>query len=194
MRLISDGPFAGLGDGHFGAIYADPPWHYVTYNGKRSSRSPRYQTMTLDAIQALPVCHLARNPSWLFLWTSPPFLALSLATMRAWGFRYSSTFTVWVKTTKDGRPRKGLGRTSRKSCEFVLLGKIGQPKILFCPDEILMACPREHSRKPAQVAERIEQFCPGPRIELFARESRPGWVSWGDQRTLFDAPAHGVAH
>jgi N6-adenosine-specific RNA methylase IME4 len=29
-------------------------------------------------------------------------------------------------------------------------------------------------------------FCPGPRINLFARESREGWVGYGDQATLFD--------
>ena len=27
----------------------------------------------------------------------------------------------------------------------------------------------------------------GPYLELFARQSRPGWDRWGDQAALFDA-------
>lgn len=27
----------------------------------------------------------------------------------------------------------------------------------------------------------IEQSSPGPRVELFAREERAGWVVWGDE-------------
>jgi N6-adenosine-specific RNA methylase IME4 len=45
---------------------------------------------------------------------------------------------------------------------------------------------REHSRKPDEVRDRIERLLPGPRIELFARTTSPGWDSWGDQTSLFD--------
>jgi N6-adenosine-specific RNA methylase IME4 len=53
--------------------------------------------------------------------------------------------------------------------------------------EVVLAPVREHSRKPAEVYRRIERFCAGPRIELFARERRPGWISWGDEIGRFDA-------
>jgi N6-adenosine-specific RNA methylase IME4 len=53
--------------------------------------------------------------------------------------------------------------------------------------EIVLAPVREHSRKPSEVYRRIERFCAGPRIELFARERRPGWISWGDEIDRFDA-------
>ena len=29
---------------------------------------------------------------------------------------------------------------------------------------------------------RVERFCAGPYCELFARQSRPNWATWGDQR------------
>jgi N6-adenosine-specific RNA methylase IME4 len=40
---------------------------------------------------------------------------------------------------------------------------------------------REHSRKPAEAYDIIEACSPGPRLELFARGSREGWVVWGDE-------------
>ena len=51
--------------------------------------------------------------------------------------------------------------------------------------ELIIAPVREHSRKPDEVYERIEEYCDGPYLELFARNRRPGWVSWGDQVDLF---------
>jgi len=40
---------------------------------------------------------------------------------------------------------------------------------------------REHSRKPDEQYAIIEACSPGPYLELFARGSRAGWTSWGDQ-------------
>ena len=40
---------------------------------------------------------------------------------------------------------------------------------------------REHSRKPGELYYLIEACSPGSRLELFARGSRPGWTTWGDQ-------------
>src|SRR5436853_6655077 len=45
---------------------------------------------------------------------------------------------------------------------------------------------REHSRKPDCVRERIERLVAGPYLELFARETKPGWDCWGNQLALFD--------
>jgi N6-adenosine-specific RNA methylase IME4 len=36
------------------------------------------------------------------------------------------------------------------------------------------------------VRERIERLVAGPYVELFARETKPGWHCWGDQAGLFD--------
>ena len=38
---------------------------------------------------------------------------------------------------------------------------------------------REHSRKPDEQYEIIEDCSPGRYLELFARYPRDGWVSWG---------------
>lgn len=49
---------------------------------------------------------------------------------------------------------------------------------------------REHSRKPDEVRDRIVALMGDvPRIELFARQSAPGWDSWGNESTKFDQEA-----
>jgi hypothetical protein len=48
---------------------------------------------------------------------------------------------------------------------------------------------REHSRKPDCVRDRIERLVLGPYLELFARETKPGWDCWGNQVALFDRGA-----
>jgi N6-adenosine-specific RNA methylase IME4 len=40
---------------------------------------------------------------------------------------------------------------------------------------------REHSKKPDEVYERIEKLLEGPYIELFARNKKDNWSSWGNQ-------------
>lgn len=46
---------------------------------------------------------------------------------------------------------------------------------------ILQTQKREHSRKPDEIYDIVEQCSPGPYLELFARHNRPGWVQWGDE-------------
>ena len=41
--------------------------------------------------------------------------------------------------------------------------------------------PTKHSAKPQEMYELIESRSQGPYLELFARNSRPGWSSWGDE-------------
>lgn len=48
---------------------------------------------------------------------------------------------------------------------------------------------REHSRKPEESRDRVEQLVAGPYLELFARSTRPGWVSWGNETAKFDRVA-----
>jgi N6-adenosine-specific RNA methylase IME4 len=38
-----------------------------------------------------------------------------------------------------------------------------------------------HSKKPYSFYDLIEKVSPGPRVELFAREHRNGWQSFGDE-------------
>jgi N6-adenosine-specific RNA methylase IME4 len=46
---------------------------------------------------------------------------------------------------------------------------------------IIKTMKREHSRKPDEQYELIESCSPGDYLELFARGSREGWATWGNQ-------------
>lgn len=179
-------------DKKYAAILADPPWTYSCFSPKGEGRSAlqHYSTMGLDGICALPVPNICARDCHLFLWVPGPNLPQALQVMAAWGFAYSGTGFVWVKTRKDGQPAIGMGHTTRKSAEFCLLGRKGSPKRLSkAVREVIMAPRREHSRKPDETYGRIEAYCVGPRIELFARTSWPGWDSWGNEVGKFEAVA-----
>jgi N6-adenosine-specific RNA methylase IME4 len=45
---------------------------------------------------------------------------------------------------------------------------------------------REHSRKPDELYNIIEECSPGPFLELFARGTRPDWHQWGNQVEDYD--------
>jgi len=49
-------------------------------------------------------------------------------------------------------------------------------------------------RKPDGIHERIERLVAGPYLELFARQSRPGWTTWGNEATKFDRPYDAAAN
>lgn len=187
--------FTGLKKGHYASICLDPPWKFKVRSTKGEGRNPPYRTMTIPEITALPVQELAAKDCFLFLWTTGPHLKDSLAILSAWGFRYSAMAFVWIKTNPtaghlfyDSKSwHVGMGYTTRKNAEFCLLGKRGNPRRLSKNvHELLIAPRREHSRKPAEFYERVVKFCDGPRADVFSREDRAGFDSFGDQAGKFN--------
>jgi N6-adenosine-specific RNA methylase IME4 len=84
----------------------------------------------------------------------------------------------------------GMGYWTRANSEPCLLATRGKPKRLDAVVRMgIIESRREHSRKPDCVHERIERLVAGPYLELFARQSRPGWTSWGNEATKFDEAA-----
>ena len=81
----------------------------------------------------------------------------------------------------------GLGYWTRANCEQCLLATKGNPKRVGKDvKRLLIDKRREHSRKPDQIYNRIENLVKGPYLELFARNTKKGWDSWGNQVGLFD--------
>jgi N6-adenosine-specific RNA methylase IME4 len=199
MTLPSDHIFSGLPAHNAGAILADVPWNFRSFTDTISNRDPRrhYRTMSLAEISALPVADLAAKDCHLFFWTTWPFMPMAFAIIAAWGFKYSSDAFVWTKLkakcarlTSESDFHVGLGHTTRKNTEICLLARRGSPRRLNRDvRELLVAPRREHSRKPDEIYGRIERYASGPYVELFARQSRPGWASWGDESNKFDGEA-----
>lgn len=173
--------------GGFRTVLADPPWRF---GNRRSGMSPesglrhRYATMALDDICALPVESVAADNAHLYLWVPSAMLPEGLKVMQHWGFRYTTNIT-WLKTRMDGEPDgSGVGFYFRNATESLLFGVRGSLRTLPAArsmTNVISARRREHSRKPTEQYWLIEQASPGPRLELFAREGRAGWVVWGDE-------------
>ena len=185
--------FDDLQRNHFGLIAADCPMRFKAGKSNRSIEN-HYPTMPLGDIKALPVYELAADDCALLLWTSPPFLAQSLAIMAAWRFRFVSIGFTWLKLRRHAADEmfmdkdvfRSLGHTTRKSSEVCLLGKRGRPpRLNKNVQEVILAARREHSRKPQQFFDRCEKLYPGPYLELFGRQQRKGWTVWGNQSDKF---------
>lgn len=175
--------------GGFGLIMADPPWHYEMRSEKGEAKSPQahYDTMTVDEIKALPVEALAAPNCLLFLWAVGPMLPQALDVMSAWGFTFK-TQGQWSKVTKNGKQTFGTGYILRNAGEPFLIGTRGAPKTV-CKSvrNVIIGEARGHSRKPEIAYAVCEKLMPeARRLDLFSRQSRRDWVSWGDEKTKFD--------
>lgn len=192
-------PFTDLPRGHYKAILADPPWAFRTYSGSDvvpARGEQPYRTMSIDDICSLPVSSIADNHCVLFMWTCWPVLKDSFKVIEAWGFTYKTCAFSWMKAdpyrlfADDKTPFAGMGYWTRANTEPCLLATRGKPKRINADvRQGIIAPRREHSRKPDDIHGRIERLVAGPYIELFARQSRPGWTTWGNQSTKFDEVA-----
>jgi N6-adenosine-specific RNA methylase IME4 len=168
-------------------VLADPPWRFQNRTGKVAPehvRLARYRTMDFGEIGALPVGEAVGEKGHLYLWVPNALLAEGLEVMRQWGFTYKTNL-VWFKVRKDGGPDgRGVGFYFRNVTELILFGVKGSRRTL-APGRrqvnLFAERKREHSRKPEQLYDIIEQCSPGPYLELFARHGRPGWHQWGDE-------------
>jgi N6-adenosine-specific RNA methylase IME4 len=104
--------------------------------------------------------------------------------MKRWGFTYKTNL-VWYKIRKDGGPDgRGVGFYFRNVTELVLFGVRGSMRTLQPGRRqvnLIYTRKREHSRKPDELYDIVQQCSPGPYLELFARHKREGWEQWGDE-------------
>lgn len=182
---------ARAGGDHYGTILADPPWQFANRTGKMAPehrRLSRYATMTLQEILELPVAQVALPKSHLYLWVPNALILEGLEVMKRWGFTYK-THLVWHKVRKDGGPDgRGVGFYFRNVTEMLLFGVRGSLRTL-APGRrqvnFIATRKREHSRKPDEIFPIIEACSPGPYLEMFCRERREGWTSWGNEIEKF---------
>lgn len=172
----------------FQTILADPPWRFTNRTGKMAPehrRLSRYATMKLSEIKKLPVAEITREPAHLYLWVPNALLPDGIDVLRAWGFEYKTNL-VWHKIRKDGgSDGRGVGFYFRNVTELLLFGVRGKHARTLAPGRrqvnLLGTRKREHSRKPDEFYDVIEACSKGPFLEMFARDTRVGWVGWGNQ-------------
>ncbi|MBA2741910.1 MAG: hypothetical protein H0U46_07855, partial [Actinobacteria bacterium] len=160
--------------GPFRLIVVDPPWPYDNSDQHDGSRGHMpYPPMSLADILRLgsEIDKLVHEDGTLLgLWVTNAFVHEVGRILEAWHF------SPWTMITWDkGRP--GIGSGPRGQTEHLYLARRGCP--VHTLNEITTyhhEPPREHSRKPEGLMAKLEQHCPGPHLEMFAREQRANWA------------------
>ena len=160
----------------FTTVYADPAWSYGN-QGTRAATNNHYATMSVDEICALPVADVVGDNAHLYLWTTNAFLRDSFTVIESWGFEYKSVL-IWCK------PQMGIGNYFRVSHEYLMFAMRGNlPFGTRSQMSWTVEDRQRHSQKPQAFRQIIETASPGPYLEMFARQTVPGWVVWGNEVT-----------
>ncbi|MCP8895324.1 hypothetical protein KYK29_10300 [Shinella daejeonensis] len=176
---------------HYELMVIDIPWPFDLYSeaGAKKSASAQYDVMTAEQILALPIGQLASMNSLVYSYATAPLLPFAIQALQAWGFTYKS-FMAWRKTTPAGKVRMGTGYRVRTTAEIILVGTLGNPRQSYVPPTVFDGIAREHSRKPDEFYSICDRVMPhARRADIFARESRAGWHSFGNEATKFDGVA-----
>lgn len=169
--------------GKYRCIAIDPPWP-IEFIERRDRPAqglyPSYATMPIEQIAALPVPDLAHDDGChLYLWTTQKFLPDAIRLVAHWGFTYECLMT-WVKPN-------GMSPYSwRYNTEHVVFARLRGLPLLKMGLTLSFEAPQAgHSIKPSIFyAERVLPVSPEPRLDMFARQQREGFVPWG-----YEAPA-----
>ncbi len=168
-------------------IYADPPWLFDnkrTGGNLNSGAGQKYNVMTVDDICRLPVNKITDDNCVLFMWWVASMPDEALQVVKSWGFKIKTmTGFNWVKMTKGNKLFFGMGFWTRQGSENCLMAIKGKPKRIDAGIRAVVLAPtQEHSKKPDEARKRIVKLMGDvPRIELFARQSTPGWDVWGNE-------------
>ena len=174
-----------LPDGKYRIFYADPPWSYgnsgvigPTDNYGHVHR--HYPSMSIAELCAMgpAVRDMAEDNAVLFMWVTSPLLEECFDVIRAWGFKYKTSF-VWDKV------RHNFGHYNSVRHELLLVCTRGSctPDNLKLYDSVqTIERSDTHSEKPGEFRDMIEELYEyGGRIELFARANTDGWEVWGNE-------------
>jgi N6-adenosine-specific RNA methylase IME4 len=167
-----------LPQGKFQIFYADPPWKYGNSMPEYfTEQANHYSLMTIEEICNMPILEMADKNAALFMWVTSPILEEAFQVVNAWGFEYKTSF-IWDKI------KHNMGHYSSVRHEILLLCIRGSyPKESNnLRDSVYSEERTKHSKKPDYFYELIEEMYPNSnKIELFSRNKREGWHSYGNQ-------------
>ncbi len=195
MTPPSSGTGTREGDGVLNAcdyrtVVVDPPWTPsldATWNPVNRKAAPQkhYKTLSFDAIVTLrprlaPQAHL-------YVWALTQHVDWAWCLCRLWDSEPVTMFT-WKK------PGLGAGRF-RCNTEHIVVARKGNRignafgsggRSVQATAGTLFEWPRgRHSEKPDEFFSLVHQLSPSqPRLEMYARSPREGWVTWGDQSSI----------
>jgi N6-adenosine-specific RNA methylase IME4 len=172
-------------------VYADPPWYQVGGGKSKRGADRHYPVMKEAAIRGVMKSYLTdrvEDDAHMYMWVANNHLPEALRIIEDLDFRYITNL-VWVK------PSFGLGRYFRGQHELCLFATRGRGWSVRSPVNNIPSLvgngylPKgKHSKKPGEMYDLIEQRSHGPYLEMFARSTRPGWDSWGNEIEEEDEP------
>lgn len=175
-------------DKQYDIIYTDPPWQQTKGN-KRKCRPNQgkkldYSTLSMDDIrhnQEIVSEHCSKKHN-VFMWTIDKYLHESEQMMEELGYSLHARF-IWDK-------ENGIAPafTVRFSHEYLLW--FYQKGNILMPDEtvrgkyttVMREQSTKHSKKPECAYEMLECMFPNAnKLEMYARNTRSTWDSWGNE-------------
>lgn len=143
-------------------------------------------SMMLDGLRVMDEWGFRQKQTWVWVKTAPSKGAkrVRAVTFRECAAALSDDGLLPVYSDGDGLAF-GMGHLGRNAHEVMLLGVRGRPsRIIGSRSErtVHLAPAMPHSQKPECVQDALDRLVPeGPRLELFARRDRPGWLCIGNE-------------
>jgi len=169
--------------GKYHTIVIDPPWEVkkiIREVRPKQIENLDYPTMTVEQIKQIPIKnHIMEDGCHVYLWVTHKYLPKAFEIFKTWGVKYECLLT-WIKN---------VGFTPFSwmySTEHVLFGRVGSLELLKKGKRLdFHGKVREHSRKPDEFYELVKEVSPEPRLEMFSREKREGFIQHGDETGKF---------
>ncbi|KAJ3019756.1 Methyltransferase-like protein 4 [Thoreauomyces humboldtii] len=177
----------------------DPPWP-----NKSVRRAGKYSKIDVYDLYKLPCKRLCAVGGYVAVWVTnkPKYHSFVREKLfPAWGLAHVGEW-YWIKVTNAGEWVIDLDSAHRKPYEMLVIGrsKTSLDSTSTVPDvpgrRALCSVPsRQHSRKPF-LEGLFEPHLPAKarKLELFARNLLPGWMSWGNEVLKFNDRRHLVNH
>jgi len=168
-------------------VIIDPPWSVNPIGDLRCLKSDvrnKYSAMNKQELLEFPINDYAEDESYIFLWVTnskmkeQSILEVGFELLREWGFKFHNMIT-WTKS--QGFSAWSLLRNHTEHCLFGYRGKIDQTKPALMSNHIHTTTQTKHSQKPYVFYQKLREWTPEPRIDLFARQAHYGFDGWGDE-------------
>lgn len=173
-----------MSDKQYSTIMADPPWYQRGGGKSKRGADKHYEILKEDQIKDVMSKMLegkVTKDAHLYMWVANNHLAEGLRILEHLNFKYITNL-VWSK------PSFGLGRYFRGQHEICLFATRGRGFSVRTDVNNVSTLvggklikPTRHSAKPNEIYELIESRSKGDYLELFARNSRPGWDCLGKE-------------
>lgn len=168
-------------------VVVDPPWtpslHATNrrrFTKDKAGPQKHYNTMSLEQIKLIKP-NLSVQ-SHLYIWVLTQHIDWGYELAKSWDSEVTTMFT-WCK------PGLGVGRFQCNT-EHVLVcrkgNRVGNPfgfggQVSAATNGTWFNWPRgSHSQKPKEFFDIVEKISPGPFLEMYARQERTGWDSFGN--------------